>query len=52
MGIAFAMLMSAIAFGVRGFEIPALWILADLLFVAWLLGFIARADQRAHWYRW
>jgi hypothetical protein len=52
MAAAFAVLITAIAFGVGGFEVHLLWVFADLLLVVWSLGFIARADKRAHWYRW
>jgi hypothetical protein len=52
MGVAVAVLLAAIAFGVGGFEMPVLWVVADMLLVTWALGFIARANKRAHWYRW
>jgi hypothetical protein len=42
----------ALVFGVGGFEMHVLWVAADLLLVVWSLGFIARANDRAAWYRW
>jgi hypothetical protein len=52
MAVGFAVLFAAIVFGVSGFEIHALWLIADALLVAWMLGFIAPANERAVWYRW
>jgi hypothetical protein len=52
MALAFAVFLIAMVFGLGGFEVHALWIIADMLLVAWALGFIARANDRAAWYRW
>jgi hypothetical protein len=44
------LLLIAILFGI-GFTAHLLWVAAVVLFVVWLLGFVARgADRR--WYRW
>ncbi|HWC36859.1 MAG TPA: hypothetical protein VG650_18780 [Mycobacteriales bacterium] len=52
MELAYAVLAAAVLFGLVGFEIHLFWIVADMLLVAWSLGFIARARQGARWYRW
>ena len=44
------LLLIAILFGI-GFTAHLLWVAAVVLFVVWLIGFVARrADRR--WYRW
>ena len=44
------LLLALILFGV-GFAVQFLWIVAAVVIVLWLLGFLAhRADAR--WYRW
>ncbi|MDT7726264.1 MAG: hypothetical protein QOI21_2840 [Actinomycetota bacterium] len=48
-------LMLALALGAAGFAIPALWYVAGVLFVIWLLGFLIRpvtGGNRGRWYRW
>lgn len=39
-----------------GFALKVLWILAAVVVVLWLLGFVARgtgaSGQRGRWYRW
>jgi hypothetical protein len=45
----------AIALFGFGFAIHALWIIAVVLAIVWLLGFMFRAGagaDRARWYRW
>jgi hypothetical protein len=48
-------LMLALAFGAAGFAIPALWYVAAVLLLVWLLGFVIRpaaGGTRGRWYRW
>ncbi|MBC9715116.1 hydrophobic protein [Streptomyces sp. TRM66268-LWL] len=50
------LLLALLLFGV-GFAVKALWILALVVIVLWLLGFVARSPatgggRRARWYRW
>jgi hypothetical protein len=56
MGIILLVLLLALLFGVSGFAIHALWIVAVVVFVAWIIGFgVARGEAaggRARWYRW
>jgi hypothetical protein len=44
------LLLALILFGV-GFAIKFLWIVAAVVFVLWLIGFLARGAE-ARWYRW
>jgi len=52
MGIVLLVLLLALLFGGAGFAIHALWIVAVVLFVAWLIGFALRSGETARWYRW
>ncbi|GGZ69259.1 hydrophobic protein [Streptomyces bluensis] len=49
------LLLALILFGV-GFAVKALWWIALIVFVVWLLGFLVRgtsaAGGRGRWYRW
>jgi hypothetical protein len=49
-------LVLALAFGGAGFAVHALWYVAAILFLLWLLGFLIRpaasGDSRDRWYRW
>lgn len=47
-----AILLLAILFGAAGFAIHALWIIAAVVLVLWLLGFVARGGGGGRWYRW
>lgn len=51
MGLVLAILLLAILFGGLGFAIHALWILAVVLALVWVVGFFARGAE-ARWYRW
>jgi hypothetical protein len=55
-GIILLVLLLALLFGGLGFAVHALWIVAVIVFVAWLVGFgLARGEGsggRARWYRW
>ena len=44
------LLLTLILFG-AGFALKALWIIALVMLVIWLLGFMARGSER-RWYRW
>ena len=56
MGAILLVLLLALLFGGLGFAIHALWVVAVIVFVAWLIGFgVARgegAGGTARWYRW
>jgi 1,4-dihydroxy-2-naphthoate octaprenyltransferase len=48
------LLLVLVLFGV-GFAVKALWIVAGILLVAWLLGFVFRSPAGTgggRWYRW
>jgi hypothetical protein len=46
------LLLILVLFGF-GFAVDALWIIAGVLLVAWLLGFFIRpATGAGRWYRW
>ena len=44
------LLLAALLFGV-GFAAHFLWIIAAIVLVLWLIGFVARGADAA-WYRW
>lgn len=58
MGLILLVLLVAIILGGAGFAIHALWIIAGIVLVVWLLGFVVRraegvgGGRRARWYRW
>lgn len=56
MGLILLVLLVALLFGGLGFAVHALWIIAVLVFVFWLVGFgLARGEAaggRGRWYRW
>ncbi|MFF1765352.1 DUF5670 family protein [Streptomyces sp. NPDC058249] len=49
------LLLALLLFGV-GFAVKALWWIAVIVLVVWLLGFVARpsasSGRSGHWYRW
>jgi hypothetical protein len=51
-------LLLALALGGAGFVLHWLWIIAGIVLVVWLLGFVIRgaeevgAGSRRRWYRW
>lgn len=51
MGLVLAVLILAVLFGGLGFAIHALWVLAVVLALVWVVGFFARGAE-ARWYRW
>ncbi len=57
MALILVVLLLAILLGVGGFAIHLLWILALVVLVIWVLGFLFRAAEgggrsRGRWYRW
>lgn len=56
MGLILIGLLLVLLFGGLGFAVKALWIVALVLLVAWLLGFVFRgtvaSGGRSRWYRW
>lgn len=52
MGIVLLVLLLALLFGGVGFAVHALWIVAAVLLVVWLIGFVMRSGESARWYRW
>jgi len=51
MGALLLVLLVAVALFVVGFFLKLLWILAAIVLVLWLVGFVARGAE-ARWYRW
>lgn len=51
MAIALLLLLIILLFGGFGFAAHLLWIVAVILLVLWLVGFLARGSERT-WYRW
>jgi hypothetical protein len=52
MGLVLAVLLLALILGGVGFAIHALWWVAVILLVVWIIGFFARGAEGARWYRW
>jgi len=52
MGLVLFVLLLALLFGGLGFAIHALWLIAAVLLVLWILGFLMRGAEGARWYRW
>ncbi|MBV9285038.1 MAG: hydrophobic protein [Acidimicrobiia bacterium] len=52
MGLILLVLLLALLFGGLGFAVHALWIIAVVLLVVWVLGFLMRGAEGARWYRW
>jgi ABC-type dipeptide/oligopeptide/nickel transport system permease subunit len=56
MGLILLVLLIAIIFGGLGFATHVFWIVAVVVFIAWVIGFdVARgegAGGKARWYRW
>jgi hypothetical protein len=45
-------LLLVLALAGAGFAWEVLWIVAGIVLVVWLLGFVIRAADGARWYRW
>jgi hypothetical protein len=55
MALILLVLLLAILFGAVGFAVHLLWIIALVILVLWLLGFLVRVGEgssRSRWYRW
>jgi len=52
MGLILLVLLIALIFGGLGFAIHALWIVAVVFFIAWVVGFGLRSGSGSRWYRW
>ena len=52
MGLILLVLLLALIFGGLGFALHWLWIIAVVLFIAWLVGFAFRSGTGSRWYRW
>jgi hypothetical protein len=52
MGLVLLVLLLALLFGGLGFAVHALWFIAAVLLVLWVLGFVMRGAEGARWYRW
>lgn len=53
MGVILFVLLLALVFGGLGFAVHALWVVAGVIAVLWLLGFVVRsAEGGGRWYRW
>jgi hypothetical protein len=57
MGVILLVLLLAVVLGGAGFALHALWIIAGIVLVIWLIGFAVRSAEgaggsRARWYRW
>jgi hypothetical protein len=52
MGLIIAVLLLALILGGIGFAVHALWWIALVLLVVWIVGFFARGAEGARWYRW
>jgi hypothetical protein len=52
MGLILLVLILAILFAGLGFVLHALWWVAAIVLVLWLVGFAVRAGEGSRWYRW
>lgn len=52
MGVVLVVLLVVLLIGVGGFALHALWFVAAVLLLAWLVGFAVRSGESARWYRW
>ncbi|PZS21020.1 MAG: hydrophobic protein [Acidimicrobiales bacterium] len=52
MGLILLVLLLAVVFAGLGFAVHLLWIIAAIIFVAWLVGFGLRMGEGHRWYRW
>lgn len=52
MSLVLLVLLLALVLGGLGFALHALWWLAVIVFVAWLVGFAMRSGEESRWYRW
>ena len=52
MALILLVLILAILFGGLGFALHALWWIALIVLILWLVGFVARTGEGRSWYRW
>jgi len=56
MGILLLVLLLALILGGVGFAVHALWWIAVIVLIVWVIGFFARSTNagggRGRWYRW
>ena len=52
MSIVVLVLVIALALFALGFVVKLLWVLAAIILVIWLVGFVARGAEGSRWYRW
>ena len=52
MGLILLVLVLALIFGGLGFVLHALWWVAVIIAIGWLLGFAVRVGEGRRWYRW
>jgi len=52
MGVILLGLLLALIFLGLGFAVHLLWIVAVVLFIAWVAGFAFRGGSGSRWYRW
>ncbi|MFD8493819.1 hydrophobic protein [Amycolatopsis sp. NPDC059657] len=53
MGLLIVVLLLALVLGGAGFAVHALWWIAGIVLILWLLGFFIRpATGGGRWYRW
>jgi hypothetical protein len=45
-------LLLGILFGGLGFALHALWWIAAIVLILWLVGFVVRGGEGHRWYRW
>jgi hypothetical protein len=50
MGLVLALLILVLLLGGLGFAVHALWVIALILAVVWLAGFVFRGAERSRWY--
>ena len=52
MALILLILLLAILLGGLGFALHALWWIAAIVLIVWLVGFVFRAGEGHRWYRW
>ncbi len=52
MGVVLLVLLLALILGGVGFAVHALWWVAVVVLVLWLLGFVLHGADGGRWYRW
>jgi hypothetical protein len=45
-------LILAVLLGGLGFALHALWWIAGIVLLIWLIGFVVRVGEGGRWYRW